>query len=63
MLRQSVCCQGKENTELDALKELDRKVKRPSTLFSYIFGIISAIVMGAGMRLVMTDIGTSIGIH
>ena len=37
----------KENTELDALRELDRKVKRPANVFSYVFGSISAIIMGA----------------
>ena len=51
----------KENTELDALRELDRKVKRPANVFSYVFGSISAIIMGAGMSLVMTDIGATIG--
>lgn len=53
----------KENTELDALRELDRKVKRPANVFSYVFGSISAIIMGAGMSLVMTDIGVTIGIE
>ena len=52
----------KESTELDALRELDAKVKRPANVFSYVFGSISAIIMGAGMSLVMTDIGTTIGI-
>ena len=52
----------KESTELDALRELDAKVKRPANVFGYTFGSISAIVMGAGMSLVMTDIGTTIGI-
>lgn len=53
----------KENTELDALRELDRKVKRPANVFSYVFGSISAIIMGAGMSLVMTDIGATVGIE
>jgi len=52
----------KESTELDALRALDAKVKRPANVFAYIFGSISAIVMGAGMSLVMTDIGATIGI-
>lgn len=52
----------KEHTGLDELKELDRKVKRPANVFAYIFGSISAIVMGSGMSLVMTDIGTSVGV-
>ena len=51
----------KEGTELDALKTLDTKVKRPANMFGYIFGSIGAIVMGSGMSLVMTDIGAKIG--
>lgn len=53
----------KEHTQLDALKELDAKVKRPANVFAYIFGSLSAIIMGSGMSLVMTDIGTTIGIE
>lgn len=52
----------KESTELDALRELDAKVKRPANVFAYVFGSISAIIMGAGMSLVMTDIGATVGI-
>ena len=51
----------KESTELDALRELDAKVKSPANVFAYVFGSISAIVMGCGMSLVMTDIGTKLG--
>lgn len=52
----------REHTELDKLKELDAKVKRPANMFAYIFGSISAIIMGSGMSLVMTDIGETVGI-
>ncbi len=51
----------KENTQLDELKKLDSKVRRPANIFAYGFGSLSAIVMGAGMSLVMTDIGGSLG--
>ena len=51
----------KEPSELDALRELDAKVKRPANIFGYVFGSISAIVMGAGMSLVMTEIGATLG--
>ncbi len=47
----------KQNTQLDELKKLDAKVKRPANVFGYIFGAVSAIIMGSGMSLVMTDIG------
>ena len=52
----------KESTELDELRELDATVKRPANIFAYVFGSISAVVMGAGMSLVMTDIGATLGI-
>ena len=52
----------KEFTELDALRALDSKVKRPANVFAYVFGSVSAIIMGAGMSLVMTDIGNTLGI-
>ncbi|MGN0459682.1 MAG: dihydropteridine reductase [Ruminococcus sp.] len=52
----------KKHTQLDALRELDAKVKRPANVFGYIFGSISAIIMGSGMSLVMTDIGATLGL-
>ena len=52
----------KEHTGLAQLKALDSKVKRPAKVFAYIFGSISAIIMGCGMSLVMTDIGATVGI-
>ena len=53
----------KEHTGLDELKELDRKVKRPANVFAYIFGTVSAMIMGGGMSLVMTDIAEMVGIR
>ena len=52
----------KQTSELDTLRELDARVKRPATIFAYIFGSLSAIIMGAGMSLVMTTMGTTLGI-
>ena len=49
------------HTELDALKELDAKVKKPAHVFGYVYGGIGAVVMGAGMSLVMTDVGALLG--
>ncbi len=47
----------KQPSDLDALRRLDAKVKRPANVFAYVFGSISAIIMGSGMSLVMTEIG------
>ena len=52
----------KQITDLDTLRELDAKVKRPASVFAYVFGSISAIIMGAGMSLIMTDIAEKIGL-
>lgn len=51
-----------DHTDLNALKSLDAKVKRPANVFAYTFGSLSAIIMGAGMSLVMTDIGAILGL-
>ena len=52
----------KQHTGLDALKALDAKVKKPANVFAYTYGAAGAVVMGAGMSLIMTDIGTMIGL-
>jgi len=52
----------KAHTNLDELKKLDAKVKRPANVFAYVFGSVSAIIMGSGMSLVMTDISEIVGI-
>jgi uncharacterized Tic20 family protein len=51
----------KEHSQLDELKALDSKVKKPANVFAYVFGAVSAVIMGAGMSLVMTDIGAQLG--
>ena len=52
----------RQHTELDDLKALDAKVKKPANIFGYTYGCVSAIVMGTGMSLVMTDIGSVVGL-
>ena len=57
----------KQSTELDVLRELDAKVKRPANVFAYTLGIVSSLVAGLGMSLAMQVIGgttllTAIGI-
>ena len=52
-----------QNTELDALRALDAKAKRPANTFSYLFGGLGAVIMGCGMSLVMTDIGVTLGLE
>ncbi|MGM9643959.1 MAG: dihydropteridine reductase [Eubacteriales bacterium] len=53
----------KQPGDIDTLRKLDEKVRRPANIFAYIFGSIGAVVMGAGMSLVMTDIGNTLAIQ
>ncbi|MBE6681594.1 MAG: dihydropteridine reductase [Ruminococcaceae bacterium] len=50
----------KNNSKIVALKKLDNKAKLPATIFTYTFGIISALVAGAGMSLAMQVIGSGV---
>ncbi len=50
------------SAELEQLKKLDKKVKAPANVFAYTFGSVAALIMGAGMSLIMTDIGKSIAL-
>ena len=47
----------KESSKIIALRKLDRKAKRPATVFTYTFGTIFSLVFGTGMCLAMQVIG------
>ena len=49
----------KEKSKIIALRKLDRRAKRPATIFAYTWGIISSLVLGTGMCLSMQVIGNS----
>lgn len=48
----------KDNSKIVALKKLDNRAKLPATIFTYSFGIVSALVFGTGMCLAMRVIGS-----
>ena len=50
----------KDNSKIVALRKLDNKAKLPATIFTYSFGIISALIVGTGMSLAMQAIGSGI---
>lgn len=50
-----------EPAQLDALVALDARARKPAKIFGFAYGTVGAIIMGAGMSLVMTDIGTVLG--
>ena len=48
----------KDTSKVIALRKLDARAKLPATVFTYSFGIISALVLGTGMCLTMGQIGS-----
>ena len=50
----------KDNSKIVALKKLDKKAKLPATIFTYTFGIISALIVGTGMSFAMQAIGSGV---
>ena len=47
----------KDTSKVVALRKLDAKAKLPATIFTYTFGIITALITGVGMCLSMKVIG------
>ena len=52
----------KDNSKIIALKKLDARAKLPATVFTYTFGIASALVAGMGMCLSMQVIGGTVSL-
>ena len=50
----------KDHSKIVALRKLDRKAKLPATIFTYTWGILSALVFGTGMCLGMQVIGSGV---
>lgn len=48
----------KDASKVVALRKLDARAKLPSAVFTYTFGIISALLLGVGMCLSMKVIGS-----
>lgn len=58
-IRKSYEQKQQTKTAIEELKELDRKVKKPVKIFSYVYGTIGSLVLGTGMCLAMGVIGAS----
>lgn len=47
----------KDTSKVVALRKLDARAKLPATIFTYTFGIVTALIAGVGMCLSMEVIG------
>lgn len=50
-----------EEDKMEQLRKLDQSVYSKATMVSIIVGVIGTLIMGTGMSLAMTDIGSAIG--
>ena len=50
-----------EEDKMERLRRLDKSVTTKGTVVSLIVGIVGALVLGMGMSLIMTDIGSFFG--
>ncbi len=53
--------QPAEMDKMDQLRKLDAGVTNKASVVALCVGILSALIMGTGMSLVMTDLGTKLG--
>lgn len=50
-----------EENKMEQLRKLDQSVTSKATMVSIVVGVIGALIMGTGMSLAMTDIGSHLG--
>lgn len=48
----------KDTSKIVALRKLDARAKLPANIFTYTFGIVTALIAGVGMCLSMNVIGS-----
>lgn len=53
---------SREENKVEQLQKLDEKVKTPGKVVACILGVIGALVMGAGMALVMVWTNMTLGL-
>lgn len=55
--------QPKEENKMEQLRRLDASVTSKATVVSLVFGVMGALVLGIGMSLIMTNIGSVVGLQ
>ena len=49
--------------KMERLRRLDTKVTQKAQVISLIPGVVGALILGAGMSLIMSDFGDILGLH
>lgn len=54
--------QPQEEDKMETLRRMDERVTKKATMISIMYGVVGALIMGIGMSLTMTEIGTGLGL-
>ncbi len=60
-IRKKYTAEPVEVDKMEQLRKLDAGVTNKATTIALIVGILSALIMGTGMSLIMTDLGAKLG--
>ena len=55
--------QTPEENGMERLRKLDARVTQKATSMSLVLGVLGALIMGFGMSLVLTDLGSVLEMH
>lgn len=61
-IRKKYTAQEQTEDKMTTLRRLDAAVTKKASAVSLVFGMIGALILGIGMSLAMTEIGTMIGL-
>lgn len=53
----------REESKMERLRRLDRSASHKARAWALSFGIVGALILGAGMSLFMSDLGTMLHMH
>lgn len=60
-IRDKYTPQKSELSKLEQLRRLDESVTQKATAYALILGILGALILGSGMSLILTDLGSFMG--
>ncbi len=61
-IRKKYLTESADGDKMEQLRKLDAGVTNKATTVALTVGILSALIMGTGMSLIMTDLGNMLGI-
>lgn len=61
-IKEKYISETKEKSDIEKLKELDRKAEIPGQVVSLVLGVLGLLIMGGGMSLILEEIALVPGI-